>query len=131
VLNILLLALAGGVVIFVVSTLVVLCCAEAVGNTYRSLPAAIRRELRSATLYHYCDAAFVDQFVDAATGSVTLRRRARTLEPYLTSRRALYLYTAHSPRGAKTNHPKHWRSAAAVITISGADLLNAVGDAKL
>lgn len=126
-----LLPLAAGGVVFVVCTLVVLCCFEVVGNTYRSLPAVIRRQLRSATLYHYCDAAFLDQYVDPDSGTVTLHRRARTMEPYLTGRRALYLYTAHGPRGAKSNHPKRWRSAAAVITISGADLLEAVGDAKL
>ncbi len=144
-----LLPLAAGAVVFVVCTLVVLCCFEAVGNTYRSLPAVMRRQLRSATLYHYCDVAdlyhycdvaflyhycdvaFLDQYVDPDSGTVTLHRRARTMEPYLTGRRALYLYTAHGPRGAKSNHPKRWRSAAAVITISGADLLEAVGDARL
>ncbi len=62
------LPIAAGVGVFVVATLIVLCCFEAVGNTYRSLPAAVGRELRSATLYHYCDAAFVDQFIDTTAG---------------------------------------------------------------
>lgn len=124
---IVLVALAGGMV----SGLIALYVLDAMGNTYRSIPDDVRRQLRSATLYHYCDAAFVDQYVDAATGTVTLRRRARTKEPYLTGRRALYLYTAHGPRGAKTNHPKRWRGAAAVITVSGADLLDDVGETKL
>ena len=70
-------------------------------------------------------------FVDATTGTVTLQGRARTKEPYLTGRRALYLYAAHGARGAKTNHPERWRSAAAVITVSGADLIAAVGEARL
>jgi len=131
VLPLILLPLAAGAVVFVVCTLVVLCCFEVVGNTYRSLPALIRRQLRSATLYHYCDATFVDGQVDPVAGTVTLRRRSRTVEPYVTGRRAIYLYTGHGPRGAKSNHPKRWRSTAAVITVSGADLLDAVGDAKL
>lgn len=128
--QLILLPLAAGGVVFVVCTLVVLCCFEAVGNTYRSLPAVIRRQLRAATLYHYCDAGFIDQHIDTDAGTVTLRRRARTIEPYLTGRRALYLYTAHGPRGARSNHPKRWRGEAAVVTIAGADLLDAVGDAK-
>jgi hypothetical protein len=131
VLLLILLPLAAGGVVLVVCTLVLLCCFEAVGNTYRSIPAGIRRQLRSATLYHYCAAAFLDQYIDPDSGNVTLHRRARTIEPYLTGRRALYLYTAHGPRGAKSNHPRRWRGAAAVITVSGADLLDAVGDAQL
>lgn len=117
--------------LFVVLMLVVLCCFEIVGNTYRDLPVDVRRELRSATFYHYFNAALVDQHVDAGTGMVTLRRRSRTIEPYLTGRRAVYMYTAHGPRGARSNHPKRWRSSAAVITIAGADLLEAVGNAKV
>jgi hypothetical protein len=77
---IVLVALAGGMV----SGLIALCVLDAMGNTYRSIPSDVRRQLRAATLYHCCDAAFVDQYVDAATGTVTLRRRARTKEPYLT-----------------------------------------------
>ncbi len=44
---ILLVALAGGVVSLVVGTLIVLCCFEAVGNTYRALPAGRRRKISS------------------------------------------------------------------------------------
>lgn len=75
---IVLVALAGGIV----SGLIALYVLDALANTYRSVPDS-----------------FVDQYVDAATGTATLRRRARTKEPYLTGRRALYLYTAHGPRG--------------------------------
>lgn len=106
VLLILLVALAGGVIIFVVATLIVLCCFEAVGNTYRALPAGRRRELRSATLYHYCDAAFVDEKIDPVAGTVTLRRRSRTLEPYLTGRRGIYLYTRAPPSRRQVQPPQ-------------------------
>lgn len=116
------LPLAGGLLAGLIALLVL----DAMGNTYRSGPHDVREQLRTATLYHYCNVAFVGQFVDTSTGTVTLRRRSRTKKPYLTGRRALYFYVAHLPRGEKDNHPKHWHRAAAVITVHGSDLLAAI-----
>lgn len=127
VLTFIVLALAGGVLAGLIALLIL----DGMGNTYRSGRHDVRQQLRTATLYHYCAATFVDQFVDPSTGTVTLRRRSRTTEPYLTGRRAIYFYATHGSRGAKNNHPKHWRSEAAVITVQGTDLLAAIGDAGL
>lgn len=114
----------------VVTALVLVAAAwlvSAIGHGYVRLSLARQSQLRGATLYHYCDDSIVEDIYNLAEGVLTLEARGRAFVPFITGRRAVFFYVGHGPRGGRFNHPASWRSRAAVLRVSGDQVLRQAG----
>ncbi|HEY1318750.1 MAG TPA: hypothetical protein VGF32_00825, partial [Streptosporangiaceae bacterium] len=101
----------------------------AVWRTY--LPAGPRRreQIRRASLYHYCGDDEV--IIDSAAVTFTKQRSGRADQLWLVGRRAIYFYVGASTRRPRSNHRRLRNKLAAEVTVAGADLLDAVGEARI
>lgn len=115
--------------VFIATLTLGLAFVTAIGMTYLPARTHTRQRLRGEVLYHYC--AQDDVTVDPATRTFITVRRGRSGQPWMFGRRAIYFYAGYAPRRPKSNHPRLRGVPAVVITVSGHDLLAAIGDAAI
>src|SRR5437762_2531690 len=53
------------------------------------------------------------------------------MQPSMIGRRAVYFYAGHHATGARSNHPRRMRAAAAVVAVTVEDLLACAPEARL